>query len=136
MKKKSLDSSQWSTISVANCFRRARLVNVRLFTPEEVRFLLIFKRLLHTPTYSRRYAYKDLKGVYRNHFLTNRRYRKFVHTRLRLGKKMDLNIFTIDVYLNFDQTEDFRACYSFLNKSILIHCICTYKSFNLDLFET
>lgn len=49
---------------------------------------------------------------------------------------MDLNIFTIDVYLNFDQTEDFRACYSFLNKSILIRCICTYKSFNLDLFET
>ena len=34
---------------------------------------------------------------------------------------MDLNIFTIDVHLNLDQAEHFSACYSFLNKSILIN---------------
>lgn len=34
---------------------------------------------------------------------------------------MDLNIFTIDVHLNLDESEDFSACYSFLNKSILIN---------------
>lgn len=36
---------------------------------------------------------------------------------------MDLNIFTIDVHLNLDQTEHFSACYSFLNKSILINLL-------------